>query len=67
MRTDHDHEFLTSAEVKDEARVSSTTLLRWRQNGTLPAIKVGGRFRYRRADVEALLSPTPPSDEQATA
>lgn len=56
---------MTTAEVQEFARVSRTTVVRWRENGKLPTIKHGKVVRFRRSDVEALLSPAPPSDEAA--
>lgn len=53
-----DSDLLTSAEVASLARVSHVTLQRWRDAGKLPYIRVGRTIRYRREDVDALLSPT---------
>ena len=51
-------DLLTTAEVEALLRVSRQTLVRWRKDGTLPAVKIGRLVRYRRDAVEALLSPT---------
>ena len=48
-------EHLKSYEVIALAQISRRTLERWVADGTLPAVKVGGTRRYKRADVEALL------------
>ena len=48
-------EHLKSSEVIALAAISRRTLERWVADGTLPAVKVGGTRRYKRADVEALL------------
>jgi excisionase family DNA binding protein len=48
-------ELLTAAEVAKTLRVSTMTVYRWGQNGTLPSITVGGTIRFRRSDVDALL------------
>lgn len=53
------HDLLTVPEVADFFRVSESTVNRWRQTKVLPAVKVGGSLRFRRSDVEALLSPEP--------
>ena len=47
-------ELLTIEEVADMLKVSKMTLSRWNLNGTLQKIEIGGKRRYRRADVEAL-------------
>ena len=48
-------ELLTIEEVADMLKVSKMTLSRWNLNGTLPKIEIGGKRRYRRADVEAAI------------
>ena len=48
-------ELLTIEEVADMLKVSKMTLYRWNLNDTLPKIEIGGKRRYRRADVEAAI------------
>jgi predicted DNA-binding transcriptional regulator AlpA len=49
-------ELLTPEEVADWIRRPITTLYNWRSRRVgPPAIRVGGRLRYRRADLEAWL------------
>ena len=48
-------ELLTIEEVADMLKVSKMTLYRWNLNDTLPKIEIGGKRRYRRADVEAIV------------
>ena len=48
-------QFLTIEEVADMLKVSKMTLYRWNLNDTLPKIEIGGKRRYRRADVEAII------------
>ena len=48
-------ELLTIEEVADMLKVSKMTLYRWNLNDTLPKIEIGGKRRYRRADVEAII------------
>lgn len=51
-------DLLTTTEVAEKYRVNRATVVRWLNNGQLTGIKVGPRtYRYRRADVEALLQP----------
>lgn len=46
--------FLTSMQLSQRWCISSSTLERWRWLGVgLPYIKVGGRIRYRLADITA--------------
>lgn len=49
-------ELLTTAEVADLLRVTRQTLTRWRKDGKLPAVKIGRLVRFKRSDVEALLT-----------
>ena len=48
-------ELLTIEEVADMLKVSKMTLSRWNLNGTLQKIEIGGKRRYRHADVEAAI------------
>ncbi len=50
-------QLLTAAEVADFFRVSASTVTRWRANGQLRGLKVGGVVRFKREDVLALLEP----------
>lgn len=52
-------DLLTAAEVSAYFRVSRSTVSRWKRDGALIGYKVGGSLRFRRSDVEALLSPEP--------
>jgi excisionase family DNA binding protein len=52
------HEYLTSAEVADLARITRRSVWRLVADGRLPAVKIGRRStRFLRSDVEALLHP----------
>lgn len=48
-------ESYTTEEVKTMLNVSDRTLYSYRKNGILPAKKVGGKYLYRKVDVETLL------------
>jgi excisionase family DNA binding protein len=50
-------ELLTAAEVAERARVSERTVWRWKEDGRLPSIQIGSVVRFRRVDVDALLTP----------
>ena len=55
-------EFLTIQEAADEMKVSRVKLWRWIRDGKLVAHQSGRDLReklVRRADIEALLAPTP--------
>lgn len=58
-------EMLTTDEVARAARVHPRTVMRWARDHELPATKISGRYRFRRSDVERLLTPTAPAEEQA--
>lgn len=48
-------DLLTVAELAEMLRVTERTVRTWTQAGTLRAVRIGGRVRYRRATVEAML------------
>jgi excisionase family DNA binding protein len=51
---------LTAAEVAALFRVDRSTITRWREAGFLPAVVTpGGTYRYREADIRALLKSDP--------
>lgn len=52
-------DLLTTTEIAEEYRVSIETVRRWARSGQLPttAVTPGGHRRFRRCDVEALLTP----------
>lgn len=49
-------ELLTASEVAEALRVSLATVTRWRKDGTLSGHKIGGVLRFRREDVETLIT-----------
>lgn len=60
----HDHpledELLTAVEVAKMSRTSAATVRRWAREKKIPAVPLpGGKWRFRRADIEELLSPSP--------
>lgn len=58
-------DLLTIPEATEILRCSTSTLRRYVQNGTLPALRLGrevnGHLRFRRADVDAMLIPAIPT------
>lgn len=58
-------ELLTTREVADLLRVASSTVIRWARTGFLPGIRAGRDWRFRRADVEQLLTPVTPDEATA--
>lgn len=56
---------LTTVEVAELLRVHRQTIIRWAQDGTIPAIRVGRDWRFRRSDVEQLLTPVTPGETTA--
>ena len=50
-------DLLTPAQVAEMLKVSAASVRCWIHHGKLPAIRVGGRLRIHRADVEAMLTP----------
>lgn len=54
-------DLLTPAEVAAILRVDAKTVTRWANEGRIPSTRTpGGHHRYRRADVDAANTPTPP-------
>lgn len=50
---------MKTAEVAQALRVTPKTVWSWHKKGRLDGIELpGGELRFRRADVEAILSPT---------
>ena len=49
-------ELLSVPEVMSLLKVSRTSLFRWQKNGYLEPIKTGGRCRYRKSEIEAMLN-----------
>ena len=50
-----ERQLLTAPEVAEFFRVSERTVRAWTAAGTLRAVRIGGRVRYRRATLEKLL------------
>lgn len=48
-------DLLTTAEVAEWLHVSERTIRTWTQAGTLRAVRIGARVRYRRSTLEALI------------
>lgn len=46
---------LNLQQVADYLQLNQSTVYQWAQQGRLPAIKLGGRWRFRSADIEAWL------------
>lgn len=57
---------LTTAEVAEECSVDPETVRRWAREGRIAVITLpGGLKRFRREDVERILTPTQPTDGAA--
>ncbi|CAI7980218.1 HTH_17 domain-containing protein [Frankia sp. Hr75.2] len=58
-----DHDLLMPGETARRLRTTPSTLARWARTGRIRSVELpGGRRRYRRGDVEAILAsgqPTP--------
>lgn len=54
---------LTAEEVAPLFRVTPATIYRWATDGVIPKVKVGGTVRFRRSDIEAVL--TAPAEPKA--
>ena len=47
--------YLTGEEVCSHLRLSTRTLQEYRNSGTLPFCKIGGKILYRQSDIQAML------------
>ena len=58
MVNDWDDELLTTREVADYLGVHIKTVQGWVRDGRIPAMRLANQYlRFRRSDVEALLTP----------
>ena len=48
-------QILDSADLKQEFNLSDSTIYRWRRDGKIKFIKIGGKYYYSRKSIEALL------------
>ncbi len=55
---------MTAAEVAAELRLHERTVTRLATTGVLPAVRIGGQWRFRRADIDGICEPTPNTQEQ---
>lgn len=56
-------DLLTPGEVATLLRVDARTVSRWARDGKLPSIRtVGGHRRFRRAEIQPYLTPTPETE-----
>ena len=51
-----ENQLLTTSEVASWLTMDETTVQRMSRNGELPGVKIGGRYRFRRADLEEWLN-----------
>ena len=47
--------YLSSEEVCSHLRLSTRTLQEYRNSGTLPFYKIGGKILYKQSDIQAML------------
>ena len=51
-----ENQLLTTSEVANWLNMDETTVQRMSRNGELPGVKIGGRYRFRRVDLEEWLN-----------
>lgn len=54
-------DLLTPAEVAELCNVTPATVRVWIRSGRIPGVRVGGRFRIHRLDLEKMLKPVEPA------
>ena len=47
--------YLTGEEVCSQLRISTRTLQEYRNSGTLPFYKIGGKILYKQSDIQTML------------
>lgn len=52
---EHDEDTMNVRQVARYLQLEKSTIYSWAQEGRIPAEKVGGRWRFRRADLDAWL------------
>lgn len=52
--SDNNQEYLTVEEAAEVLKVDSETIYRWLHANKLPGTKIGGTWRMRRSDIDAL-------------
>lgn len=58
-----DDELLTAPQVAEILSVSAETIRTWAKSGKLASITLpGGRPRFRRSDIDAILNPPAPAE-----
>ena len=57
VKKDQLKELLTKKDIMKILKVSLSTIDRWMRAGTLKAFGIEGRVYFKRADVEAMLTP----------
>jgi excisionase family DNA binding protein len=50
-------ELLTIRQTIEILGVTRSTIYRWEQSGILVPVRIGGVVRFRRTDIDALISP----------
>ncbi len=55
-------DLVTTRQVADYLHVHIRTVQGWARDGRLPSMRVGGRLRFRREDVEDFLNNDPDSE-----
>ena len=49
-------EFLTASQVADLMNTTTRSVQSWAKNGTLPSLRIGAEYRFKRDDVVAWLA-----------
>lgn len=52
---DESDKLFTASEACEILRCSRPTLHRWKKNGIIPFVNIGGNIRYRKSDIEKIL------------
>jgi excisionase family DNA binding protein len=52
---DESDKLFTISEACEILRCSRPTLHRWKKNGIIPFVNIGGNIRYRKSDIEKIL------------
>lgn len=48
---------MTLQELRDYLKVHEMTIYRWAKKHKVPGLKIGGRWRFKRSDIDAMFEP----------
>ena len=56
LEVSHTETYLSATDVTKMLRINRSTLWRWAQSQYLVPIKIGGKIRYKRSDIDQIIN-----------